>query len=97
MILLLLGLLDVIAGISLLYPGMFFSILFYIAIAVLIKGFYSFGSSVLNNYWLDWMGAVDMVTGIIILTGLHVPYFWVIPVMKGLYTVLRHYAVQNYL
>ena len=97
MFLLVLGLLDVVAGLTILFPEFFSQIAFYVAVITLLKGIFSFGSSALNNYWLDWMGTVDILTGIVILTGFSIPYFWVLPILKGLYTILRHYGGQSYL
>ena len=96
-ILLVFGLIDILVGVSILYPGILSSISFYMAVIVLLKGIFSFGSAALKNYWLDWMGAVDIIAGIVLLTGFSISYFWVLPIFKGLYTILRHYAGQSFL
>jgi len=97
MILLILGLVDILAGAAILFPETFSSLTLILGVTVLLKGIFSFGSAVLNNFWLDWMGAMDIITGLMLLTGFFIQYFWVLPVLKGLYTILRHYAGQNYL
>jgi len=97
MILLILGLVDIFAGVTILFPETFSSLALILGVTVLLKGIFSFGSAVLNSYWLDWMGILDIITGIFLLTGFSIQYFWILPLIKGLYTILRHYAGQNYL
>ncbi len=97
MILFLLGLVDIIAGIIMVYPEIFSSVLFYFGFIVLLKGIFSFASSAMKNYWLDWMGIVDIITGMIILFSFSIPYFYILPISKGFYTILLHYGTKSYI
>ncbi|MCD6478178.1 MAG: hypothetical protein J7K87_04200 [Candidatus Aenigmarchaeota archaeon] len=97
MLLLILGVIDILAGLCLLYPSLFSFMIFYVGIIVLLKGLMSFLSSVLNNYWFDWMGIVDIIVGVALLIGLRIPHLWLVPILKGLYSVVIHYATRSYL
>jgi len=97
MILFILGLLDLVAGLVIIFPDFLSFVAFYIGIIILLKGIFSFGTAALNNHWLDWMGAIDIITGISILTGFSFQYLWVLPVMKGVYTILMYYGGKIYL
>ena len=59
-----LSVLDMLAGFLMLIQKHFGIALLLLGILMLVKGAYSFFSAVSSGYWLDWMGAVDMVAGI---------------------------------
>ena len=85
--LVLLALLDILAGITLVFSwaGQVVSI---IGLLVLVKGIYSLTTSFTSKYFFDWMGWVDLITGIMLIFGLFVPFFWVLPILKGVYSLL---------
>jgi hypothetical protein len=61
---LVLSIIDMLAGFLILIRHRFGLWLILFGIFMLIKGAYSFFTAVSSGYWLDWMGAVDMLAGI---------------------------------
>ncbi len=59
-----LSVLDMLAGFLILIRKDFGFAIFGFGLFMLIKGAYSFFTAVSSGYWLDWMGAVDMIAGI---------------------------------
>lgn len=89
MILALLGLLDIIAGFCLLFSKSIpQSILFYLGIIILIKAIFSIAGSFLTKYFLDFMGFIDLVTAILLIFSWNIPWFWILPVSKGAYSLI---------
>ncbi len=79
-----LGLLDIAAGISMLIPNF---LGFYIGLALLIKG----GLSMLGltgDLMIVVMGILDIAAGIMLVTGFFVPFFWIIFLAKGIYSLI---------
>lgn len=85
MILAILGILDILAGISLIYPNF---LVFYLGAIILIKGILSIIGSFAVKYFLDFMGFIDIVVGAMLLFHYSIPFFWILPVIKGVYSLI---------
>ncbi len=96
MILLILGIIDIIAGICLaLLPGVAANgIVHALAWFILIKGAWSVVTSAAQGYFWDWMGWVDAIVGATIVLAYYgmligiMQYIWWVIVLKGVYTML---------
>ena len=94
MIILLFALMDVLGGLAILDKS--FSILIvYLAYAHMIKGGFSLFGSLFSGYLFDWMGALDLAGGIVLLLiSFHVNFAffstigWIL-IGKGIYTFVR--------
>lgn len=85
MILSILGFLDILVGISLVFPN-FLS--FYLGILILIKGISSVIGSFAVKYFFDFMGFIDLIAGIMLILGFSIPWFWILPMIKGIYSLI---------
>lgn len=85
MFLIILSLLDIGAAISLLYPNF---IAFYLGVLVLIKGIFSVIGSFSAKYFLDFMGFIDLIAGIMLIFSFSIPWFWILPMIKGIYSLI---------
>ncbi|MBU3905151.1 MAG: hypothetical protein KJ906_03320 [Nanoarchaeota archaeon] len=83
----LLSILDIISGLvlALNLQGTLVTI---IGTIILLKGIYSLITSLIVKYPLDWMGWIDLITGIMILTTFSISWFWVVPILKGAYSFI---------
>lgn len=93
MIALILSVIDLLSG-SLLLLNLKI-VLNYVAGIMLLKGAFSLLSSLGAGYWFDWMGAIDVISGIALLLfafGVPAAIFgtlaWIV-IFKGLYSLLR--------
>ena len=93
MIVAILGLLDIIAGITILYSVKFLT--GYMAYIIFFKGLITVISNISEGNYLEWMGLVDVITGIILALlsfGVQVGFFttigWII-LLKGSYSLIR--------
>lgn len=84
MIIALLGILDILAGISLVFPFL----TFYLGISMLIKGIFSIAGSFASKFFLDFMGFIDLIVGLMLLFHFSIPFFWIFPVIKGAYSLI---------
>ena len=88
-----LGLVDIFAGISVVYPHLVGAFLFYIAFYSLAKGAISIVISFGAGYYTDWMGFADVITGTALALmsfGISFSFFFYIgifAIVKGLYCV----------
>lgn len=86
-----LGLVDILAGISIVYPNLLGSFLFYIAFYSLGKGIISIVISLGAGYYADWMGFADIITGAVLaltVFGISFDFFLyigVFAIIKGIY------------
>lgn len=87
MFLMLLSAIDVIAGLCLLgsVKGILATV---IGIIILIKGLFSVIGGVATKHYLDWMGWIDLIAGLSLIFGFFIPYFWILPILKGTYSFL---------
>jgi len=93
MIVLILSAIDLLSGSLLLLNLKFF--LNYIAGIMLLKGAFSLLSSLGIGYWFDWMGFIDVISGVALLLfafGIPAAIFstlaWIV-IFKGVYSLLR--------
>jgi len=82
MILAILGLIDIIAGFTLLFPNF---LAFYLGIVVLLKSLSSIIGGLASKAFL-LLGVIDLITGLMLIFSFSLPWFWIIPVLKGLYS-----------
>jgi len=85
MLMALLGFLDILVGISLVFPNF---LAFYLGLIVLIKGISSVVGSFAVGFFFDVMGFIDLAAGIILLLGFSVPWLWILPMIKGVYSLI---------
>lgn len=85
MILTILGFLDIIVGVCLLFPNF---LGFYIGIIMLLKGLSSMTAIPSGDIGILIMGAIDISTGIILLLNLSIPWLWLIMMAKGIYSLI---------
>jgi len=83
----LLGVLDIITGICLAL-GLKGSIIGIIGMIILAKGILSLLGSFVTQHFLDWMGYIDVIAGVCLIAGFSIPYFWLLPIFKGTYSIL---------
>jgi hypothetical protein len=84
MLLWILSVIDILAGISMALPNF---LGFYLGIIELLKG----GSSLLGgfeNKGFALLGIMDMIAGILLVTGFSLPFFWALFVVKGAFTAI---------
>jgi len=80
-----LSLIDILVGVTLLFPNF---LGFYLGIAVLLKGISSMFGIPTGDIGIVIMGGIDIVAGLMLLYSIVVPWFWVLPVLKGIYSML---------
>lgn len=85
MILLFLSILDVLIGISLMFPNF---LGFYLGIIAILKGLSSMLGIPTGDFGIVIMGIVDIIAGIMLLTGFSIPWFWLLPMLKGAYSLI---------
>jgi hypothetical protein len=84
MLLWIFGLIDLIAGISLVLPNF---LGFYLGVIELLKG----GSSIIGGIGdagFVILGIMDVLAGIMLLAGFSVPLFWILFLIKGVFTTI---------
>lgn len=85
MLLIILSLIDIAVGISLVYPNF---LGFYLGIIVLLKGLSSMLGIPTGDVGIVIMGAIDIVAGIMLLVNFSIPWFWLLLVLKGFYSLV---------
>ncbi len=85
MILAILGFLDIIAGVCLLFPNF---LGFYMGIIMLLKGLSSMTSIPSGDTGILIMGVIDISAGAILLLNFSIPWVWLILMAKGFYSIL---------
>ncbi|NIO44795.1 MAG: hypothetical protein GTN36_04555 [Candidatus Aenigmarchaeota archaeon] len=85
MFLAILGFLDVLVGISLIYPNF---LAFTLGVLVLLKGTFSVIGSFASGSFFDFMGFIDLIAGIMLIFGFFIPWFWILPMIKGAYSIV---------
>ena len=91
MLLTILSLIDIVAGIFLLFK-IFPGLAFWLGIIILLKGISSVVGSIFSKYFFDWMGFIDLIVGILLIFNLSVPWFWILPILKGSYTLILSFG-----
>lgn len=85
---LLLGIADLIAAFLLVNPGVFVTIAFIFGVLHLIKGISSIIGGLLSGFFFEFMGAIDLLTGLCLLFTFEIPYLWIPLAIKGIYSVV---------
>lgn len=85
MLMLILGIIDLLAGASMLIPNF---LGFYIGIAMLLKGLSSMLGFATGDALIIVMGVIDVVAGIMLLASFFVPWLWLIIVIKGMFSIV---------
>ncbi len=91
MLLTILSLVDITAGIFLLFK-IFPELAFWLGIIILLKGVSSVVGSIFSKYFLDWMGFIDLIAGILLIFNLSIPWIWILPILKGSYTLILSFG-----
>lgn len=81
-----LGLLDIIIGLAIGLPIFSSVFMFWLGLVIAGKGLFSIASSFSKGFYLEWIGAIDLAAGIILITGFGFPWFGIIPFLKGVYS-----------
>ncbi|MBR9682682.1 MAG: hypothetical protein GOV02_03315 [Candidatus Aenigmarchaeota archaeon] len=93
--LILLGIIDIIAGLALasfeLFPP---SIMHFLGILMLLKGLYSFITSLLGGFPFDLLGLLDILAGIALLLLLPFNILWIPLIIKGVYSIVIGFATK---
>ena len=85
MLLIILSLIDIAVGISLVYPNF---LGFYFGIIVLLKGLSSMLGIPTGDVGVVIMGGIDIIAGVMLLVNFSIPWFWLLPVLKGFYSLV---------
>lgn len=85
MLLFILSIVDILTGISLMFPNF---LGFYLGIIVILKGLSSMLGIPTGDLGIVVMGGIDLAAGVMLLTGFIVPWFWLIPMIKGVYSLI---------
>ncbi|MBS3055479.1 MAG: hypothetical protein J4452_03245 [Candidatus Aenigmarchaeota archaeon] len=94
MIILFFALMDILGGLAVLDKN-FAVLVAYLAYAHMIKGGFSLFGSLFSGYFFDWMGAIDLIGGIVLLlisfkiSFVFFPTIGWIFIGKGIYTFIR--------
>jgi len=84
MLLPILGVLDILAGISLVFPNF---LVFYLGIIMLITGIFSIAGGLESKSFL-FIGFIDIIAGLMLLFNFSIPFFWIFPIIKGAYSLI---------
>ena len=85
MLIAILGFLDILVGISLMFPNF---LAFTLGVLVLLKGIFSVVGSFASGFFFDVMGFIDLIAGIMLIFGFFIPWFWLLPMIKGIYSLI---------
>lgn len=79
--------LDILAGILILFLDIApQQLLYYVGILMLFKAGYSFAMSIASQFYFDYAGIIDLLAGASLLLAWNIPYFWLFPLIKGIYS-----------
>jgi len=82
MLLAIVGLIDILAGISLLFPNF---LGFYLGVIVLLKSISSILGGISSKMFIV-LGVIDLIAGIMLVFNFSMPWVWIILVIKGVYS-----------
>lgn len=85
MLLFALSMIDILTGVTLLFPNF---LGFYLGIAILLKGISSMFGIPMGDIGIVIMGAIDIIAGLMLLLNFSIPWFWILPILKGVYCLL---------
>lgn len=89
MLLAAISIIDILVGTSLLFPNF---LGFYLGILVILKGLSSMLGIPTGDVGIVIMGIIDIAAGIMLLTSFSIPWFWLLPMIKGIYSFLVGFA-----
>jgi uncharacterized membrane protein HdeD (DUF308 family) len=89
MLLIALSVIDILVGITLIFPNF---LGFYIGVLVILKGLSSMLGIPTGDLGIVVMGFVDIASGIMLLTNFSIPWFWLLPMIKGIYCLMIGFA-----
>jgi uncharacterized membrane protein HdeD (DUF308 family) len=89
MILLALSIVDILVGITLMFPNF---LGFYLGVIVLLKGLSSMLGIPTGDIGIVIMGCIDIIAGIMLLINFSIPWFWLLPMIKGIYCLIISFA-----
>lgn len=84
-----LSMVDILAGVSLLIPNF---LGFYLGVLILLKGLSSMLGLPTGDLGIVIMGIIDIIAGIMLLTNFSIPWFWVLLMIKGVYSLIAGMA-----
>jgi uncharacterized membrane protein HdeD (DUF308 family) len=88
MLLAIISLIDIIAGILLMFPDIFPPIVFYIAVLMIVKSISSLISGLLGRSFIVILGLIDLFAGLMLLFNFNMPWFWLLLMIKGSYSLI---------
>jgi uncharacterized membrane protein HdeD (DUF308 family) len=83
MLLALIGIIDIIAGITLLFPNF---LGFYLGVILLLKSLTSIIGSLASKSLFVLLGIIDLIAGLMLVLNFNLPWIWAILVLKGFYS-----------
>jgi len=89
MLMFILSMVDILAGVSLLIPNF---LGFYLGVLILLKGLSSMLGLPTGDLGIVIMGIIDIIAGIMLLTNFSIPWFWVLLMIKGVYSLIAGMA-----
>lgn len=93
---LVLSVLDIFSSLVIIFPSFpIFSplLVFYLALFLIAKGFWSITTSIAGGFYFDFMGGIDLIAGVVLFlmySGVALPFwiFGIILLLKGIYSAL---------
>jgi len=86
MLLIILSLIDIAVGISLIFPNF---LGFFLGIITSLKGISStVGGVTMKEIVFIILGIIDIIAGLMLIFNFTIPWFWVLPMVKGIYSVI---------
>ena len=85
MLLAILGIVDILGGIILLFPNF---LAFYLGIIIILKGLSSMLSLASGNLAIIILGIVDIIAGIMLIFSFSLPFIWLILIVKGFFSLV---------
>lgn len=83
MLLSIIGLIDIIAGITLLLPNF---LGFYLGVILLLKSLSSIIGGLASKSLFFLLGIIDLIAGLMLVLNFSIPWVWTILILKGLYS-----------
>jgi len=88
MLLVVLGIFDILVGLTILFKEFFSGLILTVGVIVLIKGLFSVLGSLMNKFFLDILGWIDLLAGIVLLFNVNIPLIWLAVIIKGVYSII---------
>lgn len=85
MLIAILGIVDILGGITMLFPNF---LAFYLGLIIFLKGLSSMLSLASGNIVIIAMGVVDIVAGLMLLFSFSLPFIWLILIVKGFFSLV---------